>query len=193
MKKFELFLDESGEFDEKDLDENRNPSLIGGLLVPEGVLNDEIACEICKDIDQKIHMSEEHQKIEEKIRKIQNDRYKTNEKDEEELRKLYKIKGQQSANALKILNKAINLPGASIVIFQNKERIQAENTEELYFTLMVEGIASLFDRLSLENPYEPISLDIKKAVRVNMEKKNNNFFINNANSAKEVTHRIERI
>ena len=41
MEKYELWLDESGDFSpENEANDNRHPSLVGGLLVPAGAVSD---------------------------------------------------------------------------------------------------------------------------------------------------------
>ncbi len=58
-KQFDLFLDESGNFDSDDFSKNRNPSLVGGVLCPTPVMTPST---INRLINHTIHANEAYDK-----------------------------------------------------------------------------------------------------------------------------------
>ena len=139
MKRYELYLDESGEFGINDKNKELNPSLIGGILVLNG-LNDEFAYKNILN-GEKSHISTDRNKV------------KTPEE-----------KKSISKKQLEILEKINNL-GYEFVIFENIERKIMNSPNELYLSMMADGIANLMERLCIENPNEPISLTVKAAFK----------------------------
>lgn len=140
MKSFELFLDESGNFSKTNEENlNRNPSLIGGILVNEGQLSEMTANFMLEN--KKLHISEEREDA-------------GNNSEKKDI----------SEKQVKLLEN-IKEKGYEFVIFENLERLTMNSPQELYLSMMSEGIANLMERLCIENPNEPISLTVRAAVK----------------------------
>src|SRR5690554_3580517 len=101
MSKFELWLDESGDFERDSLGKD-SPSLVGGVLVPQNTLDERKAQRI---LDGKpIHSTE--------------------------------IRGSEyGEKALPVLQKIVD-SGASLVIFENKERLEIVDGDTTYLNIL---------------------------------------------------------
>ncbi len=121
MKKYKLFLDESGDFD-TDLDPSskRNPSLVGGFLIEEGLVNEKsITTLVEKVLEGKNHATELDAT-------------------------------RKGLLVYEILTLAKNLD-IEFVIFQNKEKQRIGNSTWTYLTVITEGIMQLTKYLVTKN------------------------------------------
>ncbi len=142
MRKFELYLDESGSF--IDEESSLSPSLIGGILVKKDELTIEKAQLIMQTalskVDGKyVHINDIAQKDKKLAGKV----------------------------AVDIIQEIVKMQ-SRIVIFENNELLDFKDDKLLYLNIMAEGIINLLEKLSLENP-EPVELNVIAAVRRNLE------------------------
>lgn len=132
-KHFELWLDESGDF-QKDDSYIDNPSIVAGVLVEKGTMSLQDAEKLCKG------------------RFIHGNEFR---------------KGTFGPLATEILGK-VKENGASLVVFENKERLRIVDGDTTYLNVMAEGIIQLYQSLNFK--YGKVKLDIIAAVRLNMSK-----------------------
>ena len=123
MKEYELWLDESGDFEaSSQQSRSMNPSLVGGVLISKESLTDsEIRLLADPDQDGSFHSAEMDYK---KARRI-------------------------VPNALEGVCRA----GGNLVIFENTERIDYHTNRELYLRILAAGLAQLVRLLSAQGPF----------------------------------------
>ncbi|MDZ5711370.1 hypothetical protein [Jeotgalibacillus haloalkalitolerans] len=123
MGSYELWLDESGDF-EKDLEGKEVPSLVGGLLCPAGFLN---------EIDGNKILNE----AKAKVPSIPDWVHATD------------IKGKKYGDfAITVLQSLIN-QNINLVIFENQEKLKVVNSDVTYIHILSEGIVQLFQTLAM--------------------------------------------
>lgn len=142
MRSFELYLDESGKFNNES--KAISPSLIGGILVKKDTLSMKKAQEIMKEATEKVDKDYVH------INDLA-------EKDK-------KLAGTVAVN---IIEKIRNIP-ANIVIFQNNEKLDFKDDKLLYLNIITEGIINILEKLSLEKA-DTVELNVIAAVRRDLE------------------------
>lgn len=156
MSKFELWLDESGDFERDSLGKD-SPSLVGGVLVPQNTLDERKAQRI---LDGKpIHSTE--------------------------------IRGSEyGEKALPVLQKIVD-SGGSLVIFENKERLEIVDGDTTYLNILAEGVMQLFQQLMTE--YQDVHIDIYAANRRSMAKDSRDFLITDREYTKRLEEKISLI
>ena len=124
MDKYELWLDESGDFSpENEANPKRHPSLVGGILVPEGILADREITQLLGQDDPAgfAHaMDMGRQEMQERV-----------------------------LPALEELHRR----GARLVYFENAERLDIYSSRELYLRLLAGGLIQLMQRLAAEGEF----------------------------------------
>lgn len=139
--KFELWLDESGNFS-KEKEKSGAPSIVGGILVPGKNDNDKWTSELVKKT------RESYKIIEKYIHGTE-------------------LRGTKYGEmAVSLLAESIE-HGARLVVFENKERIDIVNSDMTYLNILAEGIIQLFQTLASE--YDAIELSILAANRVKVD------------------------
>jgi hypothetical protein len=137
MSKYELWLDESGDF-EKDLIGEEVPSIVGGLLVASGSLTQVDAKKLLNEVregsplvSQWVHATD--------------------------------IKGKAYGEfATKVLT-CLKENNITLVIFENEEKLKIVNSDLTYLHLLSEGIIQLFQTLAMDD--EVVELSILAARR----------------------------
>ncbi|MDM5326756.1 hypothetical protein [Neobacillus sp. CF12] len=136
--KFELWLDESGNFS-KENEKSGAPSIVGGILVPVKKDNDQWTADLVKKTRESYNIIEKY------IHGTE-------------------LRGTKYGEmAVSLLEESIE-HGARLVVFENKERIDIVNSDMTYLNILSEGIIQLFQTLASE--YEAIELSILAANRV---------------------------
>ncbi|RKD71375.1 hypothetical protein ATL39_2771 [Sinobaca qinghaiensis] len=138
MGKYELWLDESGDF-EKDLIGKEVPSLVGGFLCSAGSINKEAANKILAQARMKtpsipkwVHSTD--------------------------------IKGKKyGVFAIEVLQQLVS-QDMKLVIFENQEKLKVVNSDVTYIHILSEGIVQLFQTLAMEE--EEMDLHIIAANRM---------------------------
>ena len=163
MRSYELYLDESGTF--IDEEQNKSPSLIGGILVKKGDLTDETASKIMLEALSTVPGDYVHINDIAKIDK--------------------KLAGKV---AISIMEKIKNIP-AYVVIFQNNELLDFKDDKLLYLNIMSEGITNLLEKLSLEKS-DAVELNVIAAVRRDLEAYDESAIIEIEEYSKRIKERI---
>jgi hypothetical protein len=139
--KFELWLDESGNFS-KENEKTGAPSIVGGILVQVKNDNDKWTSELVKKT------RETYKIIEKYIHGTE-------------------LRGTKYGEmAVSLLAESIE-HDARLVVFENKERIDIVNSDMTYLNILAEGIIQLFQTLASE--YDGIELSILAANRVKVD------------------------
>ena len=124
MEKYELWLDESGDFSpENEANENRHPSLVGGLLVPAGAISDS---EITRLLGEQEKGSFAH---------------------------AMDMGKQEMAGRVLPALEQLHQKGAKLVYFENAERLDIYSSRELYLRLLAGGLIQLMQRLAAEDEF----------------------------------------
>lgn len=124
MDKYELWLDESGDFSpENESNENRHPSLVGGLLVPASTISD-------REIDLLLGQQEEGG-----------------------FAHAMDMGKQEMADRVLPALQQLYEKGAKLVYFENAERIDIYSSRELYLRLLAGGLIQLMQRLAAEDEF----------------------------------------
>lgn len=133
---FELWLDESGDFeqDSKGLD---SPSIVGGILFKKGLCDDAKARQLLDEV-------------------------KTNHSLSGWVHGTSIPRNKYGNFAVELLHKGTEA-GLQLVIFENKERIEIVNGDTTYLNILSEGVIQLMQTLSME--HEEIELRIVAANR----------------------------
>lgn len=147
MEEYELWLDESGDF-EKDLRGIEVPSIVGGLLFKKNTLLLEEAKEI---LDK--HVRELNEYASKWVHSIDISP---------------KNYGPFATNLLS----ALKDKKVQFVVFENLEQVEVVNTDLTYLHILSEGIIQLFQSLSMSS--EKVSIDIFAASRVRTSNKKDN-------------------
>ncbi len=163
MRKFELYLDESGSFIEEE--KAKSPSLIGGILVKNEPLESKKADDIMKEVkslvgDDYVHITD------------------LSKKDK-------RLSGSIALTAMK---KIKEIP-SHFVIFENRELLDFQDDKILYLNMMVEGILNLLEKLSLEKKDE-LSLDVIIAVRRDLKQQEKSAIIELEEYQKRINEQI---
>ena len=139
--KFELWLDESGNFS-KENEKTGAPSIVGGILVQVKNDNDNWTSELVKKTREAYNIIEKY------IHGTE-------------------LRGTQYGGmAVSLLAESIE-HDARLVVFENKERIDIVNSDMTYLNILAEGIIQLFQTLASE--YDGIELSILAANRVKVD------------------------
>ena len=124
MDKYELWLDESGDFSpENEKDPNKHPSLVGGVLVPEGSIADR---EITQLLGQDDPAGFAHA--------------------------MNYGRTEMAGRVLPALE-ALHRHGAKLVYFENAERLDVYSSRELYLRMLAGGLVQLMQRLAVDGEF----------------------------------------
>ena len=124
MDKYELWLDESGDFrPENEKDPNKHPSLVGGVLVPDGSITD-------KEITQLLGQD-----------------------DPEGFAHAMNFGKTEMAGRVLPALEALHRHGAKLVYFENAERLDVYSSRELYLRMLAGGLVQLMQRLAVEGEF----------------------------------------
>ena len=124
MKKYDLWLDESGSFNAGEQTAfNKYPSLVGGILIEKRILSDR---EITHLVGQELLSQRSHGNT--------------------------MSKGERHTVMVPALKEIVKR-GGKLVYFENSERIDYLENRELYLRLMTGGLLNLFEMLSANGPF----------------------------------------
>ena len=124
MDKYELWLDESGDFSpENEKDPNKHPSLVGGVLVSAGTVADR---EITRLLGQDDPAGFAHA--------------------------MDMGKQEMAGRVLPALGE-LHRQGAKLVYFENAERLDIYSSRELYLRMLAGGLVQLMQRLAVEGEF----------------------------------------
>lgn len=124
MKNYELWLDESGEFTEEyETQMDRNPSLVGGILIERGKIDDNIISEL------------------------------TSVREGEEFAHAMNYGSEEMENKVVPALESIVRSGGKLVYFENRERSTRDNNRELYLDLLARGLIQLMRKLAVEGEF----------------------------------------
>jgi tetratricopeptide (TPR) repeat protein len=142
---YDVFLDESGRFDEKVGDKNTS-SLVGGFFSLRGALSKDEAYSILEDANKQIGIKWDRNSDHHACDHIAKD-------------KLHAF--------VRHLLESLIKKGGRPLIFENKEKVHVVDPDKTYLNLMAEGIARLFEKEKRDN--DSLSLDIYPEMKMAAE------------------------
>ncbi|MBU9712694.1 hypothetical protein [Evansella tamaricis] len=141
--KFELWLDESGDFI-KESEKKGTPSMVGGILVKQATINDTWPSLLVEQARQTYNI---------------NERYIHGAE----------IHGEKYGEMAVKLIKEIQQYGAEPIVFENPERVDIVSSDMTYLNILAEGIIQLLQALAAE--FDEVELAILAANRIKVDGK----------------------
>ena len=144
VRKYTLYLDESGDFD-RDLEVSwKNECLVGGLLLGEGrPLREERAKEIVAGAWKKAYPEEARRSVEALFTKAAH---------------ATELKENKARIVRSVLEEAQRY--GEFVIFENYQKTRIVNSTLTYVNIMVDGIIQLTGRLAAEQPGDKVKMEV---------------------------------